>query len=587
MDGEPDEAASTDLPEEPGKLFKIGRLDSCDLMLNDDARPPEAQVVHREHAVIARDEHGAYHITLIGAGQCTFVEDVPMRNIKTSWQQHETPPVHLADGDTLRFGGDVSGKDAGYGAFKFMFYAPDATQPDRGVAPLVAAPKPMPKPRPPKPAGQPAAASHGSSAAMPRVPAVATNAAAITPATDGERRPCARRESDGGAAAAAAAAEAIQNASAEVAPAAARLEPVGGTASAIVLFSEPRSRAVLADGAAFVVTTRAGGYDLHAREAGTIGYLPGDADGGAWIILNGGTQRALRDGDKVAVDTGATARVEYVCRLPPRQSSEASPRQPAAGAAAASEAPRGAEEKAQELAALAAREAQLTSELVGHLQGKERSAAVRSIKAAHDAYVGVAVGAAAAVDAPANAARAAAAAAGVLKKVSNDAGKKRRREDKAEDAAVGKAMRREKHVSPAAPTGRAPGGQPKAPAKRDKRTYNNRTIARKERRVDKEQREQQQQPHGRHVYVDNSGGGGKGGGGSSGKGGGGFSGKGGGGSSGKGGSGFSGKGGGGSSGKGSSGKGGSGGFSGKGGGKGGKGGGGKGGGGKGRWVYQA
>jgi hypothetical protein len=191
---------------------------------------------------------------------------------------------------------------------------------------------------------------------------------------------------------------------------------------------------------------------------------------------------------------------------------------------------------AAELSSLAVRQAELTAGIVKGKTGKERSAALRSLGAAHNAHVSVAL---AAVDGsePEQAVRI---AANQLSKVANDYDKKRRREGKAADSAAGKAQRRDDHTLPRIAIGRSPGGTKKRDRHGDSRNFNNRTVARKARRVDEEERREVRITHG----------GGKG---SSGKGG---SGKG---SSGKGGSG-----------KGSSGKGG-----------GGKGGGGKGGGGKG------
>ena len=327
----------------------------------------------------------------------------------------------------------------------------------------------------------------------------------------------------------------------------------------ITIDAAPKAKASLADGAAFVVTTRNGNFDLHARSDG-IGYCGGAE--GSWVQLSAGSQRALRDGDKLSLAGGG----EYTCRLPPRAAAAAPPK-PAAAAPAATgqqQQQRAPAEAAQELAALTTREAQVTSELVGHLGGKQRSEAVRSLKIAREAYVSVAVGAASA-DGPAHAV---AAAAGSLKKVSNDVGKKRRREGKAAESNASKAQRLQQHAPPSAPLGTAPGGArtPKA-AKRDRRAFNNRTVIRKDKRVAPKMLDRIDVKHlqraangvvnppnfggARVVTIGGKGGGGKGSGG------------------GKGGGGKGGGGKGGGFGKGGSGKGGGGGGKGSGGGKGG------------------
>ena len=51
-------------------------------------------------------------------------------------EAHLARPVQLSDCDTLRFGGDVTGADAGYDKFVFMFRAPEAPEPDREAEPL-------------------------------------------------------------------------------------------------------------------------------------------------------------------------------------------------------------------------------------------------------------------------------------------------------------------------------------------------------------------------------------------------------------------------------------------------------------------
>ena len=76
------------------------------------------------------------------------------------------------------------------------------------------------------------------------------------------------------------------------------------------------------------------------------------------------------------------------------------------------------------------------------------------------------------------------AAAGKLKKVVNDSSKKRRRAEVSHDRAVQRAERRDGH---AASVPRAKHMRP-ATGKRDKRSYDNRTGARKRRRVQEDER---------------------------------------------------------------------------------------------------
>ena len=99
------------------------------------------------------------------------------------------------------------------------------------------------------------------------------------------------------------------------------------------------------------------------------------------------------------------------------------------------------------------------------------------------AFVGVALGAA--TGAPSE--HTVRVAANQLKKVADDVDKKRRREEKATGSAASQAQRRANHAvpDPRAPVGRAPGGRP---AKRDRRTFEGRTVARKKRRVEEDRR---------------------------------------------------------------------------------------------------
>ena len=341
------------------------------------------------------------------------------------------------------------------------------------------------------------------------------------------------------AAAAPAVATAAPRTAAPSAPAAtptpAALIPNGG-GSAVMLDGKPKSRTPLPEQLGFIAATRDGQFDLHAQ--GELSYSAGAA--GSWVLLSAGGQRRLHDGDRLQLSSA-----EYSCRLPAV---------PTMGTALPSPAPTqrplvdgggtvlgGAPAAASELAALATRQAELTAELVGGLTGKARSEAVRGLGAAHAAHVGVALAAVSGAE-PEQAMRI---AANQLSKVANDYDKKRRREEKAAGTASAKAQRRDSHAPPRVAVGRAPGGPKQTPAKRDRRTFENRTVQRKKQRVAADERQQQQQRHGpppppgqRVVTITGKGGGGKGG---SGKGGGGKGGggKGGGGkgSSGKGGSG--------------------------------------------------
>ena len=186
------EAGATDLPTAVGGTLEIGRLDSNDLVLSDPAFTSGFRV-HGKHAVVTLGADGGYVLSLIGKGQCTFVNEVPLQHISTPWQTHVSPDVMLADGDSIRFGGL---RAQNYLEFMFTVVAPGATQPDRETMPLIAAPavksKPRPPPRPvpmmppPSPHALPA-----SSAAVPAAPAsvdVMAPAAAASPAAPGPPR---------------------------------------------------------------------------------------------------------------------------------------------------------------------------------------------------------------------------------------------------------------------------------------------------------------------------------------------------------------------------------------------------------------
>ena len=474
VDGTLDEVGSVDLPTSPGSVFSIGRVPSSSLKLVDAALTD--QCVHREHATITLAEGGAYELRLVGKGMSTFINEVPLHHIALPWQTYEQPPVVLSDGDTLRFGGQPS---AGYSKFIYVFCAADAEQPDREASPLV--PAPTHKPNPAK-------------AAKPvrRTPVLPTQAAPSVPAhgTAPEL--------------AAAPAQALEG----VAIAARLTSPRGN----IELDSKPRDKTSLGDGVAFVVTTKVQGFDLHVQGAG-VSHARGTA---AAVELNVGAQRSLHNGDRLTLG-GCT----YTCMLPPELNSKPAPAASAALPSAALPAadPTATAETAQaaarELALLAEREAQVRAQLTSGLQGKQLREAQRGLSAAHDALVGVALGAATSTDAE----HAVRVAANQLKKVADDTDRKRRHEEVAAGTAATKAQRRQSHPAPAPPAQRTPVGR--APgAKRDRRTFENRTQARKKRRVEEDAR--------RHVEVVGGGSGagkgkgkgkGKGGGPSGGKGG--------------------------------------------------------------------
>ena len=146
---------------------------------------------------------------------------------------------------------------------------------------------------------------------------------------------------------------------------------------------------------------------------------------------------------------------------------------------AAAPAPSGkAADTAAELAGLAVKQAELTAGLVGSLVGKARSEALRGLSAAHAAHVGVALAAVGGREAE----HAVRVAANQLSKVANDTEKKRKREAKAAETATAKAQRLQSHDG-REPVGRAPGGHQAKAAKRDRRSFNNRTVIRKEKRV--------------------------------------------------------------------------------------------------------
>ena len=466
-----DEGGAVDLPDTIGGMLTVGRAATSQLQLTDEAFAHEPRV-HRAHATVSLTDAGAYELVLIGQGMATFVNDVALYHIPAPWQRYTQPPVLLADGDVIRFGGQPN---AGYVKFVFVVVAPDATQPDRAASPLVGAPAHKPKP---KPAPMLPPPPRPVTAAPPARPAAATPGATPVPA--------------------AAAGVAV--------PTVAIARLASAQHGDIPFDATPRAKTTIADGVAFVVTTRAGGYDLHVQRA-AVEYSRGAA--GSWVSLGVGGQRALRDGDRVSIEGR-----DYVCRgIPPERASGAAAPQsttvprtqtatppPAEGAAQ----PHGAEAAALELASLAERSAQVRAQLLSGKQGQERREAERTIAVAHDALVGAALGAAGGTTAE----HAARAAAVKLKKVADDFDKKRRRESNAAASASSKAERRERHRTPE-PVPRAPGG-PKGGTKRDRRAFENRTVARKKRRVAHEVRRVEIESGGGDGYGGFDGGSGKG-----------------------------------------------------------------------------
>ena len=446
-----------ELPSIPGAVFGIGRTAACGLKLIDtDAAQP---CVHREHAEIRVGEAGELTLTLVGKGQCTFVNGTALYHIALPWQTYEQQPVHLADGDELRFGGNVG---QGYSKFVYKLLAPGVARPDRDAHPLVAAPALLPKP---------------AKGAAPRVRATAQASVPAPPLAHAT----------------------LKSASA---PMLARLVAINGTTT-LQLDATPRAKTLLFDGAAIVIATRVGGFDLHVKRP-CVGYARAKAAAAA--TLKAGDQRALHHGDRVTLDAGNTV-VEFICELPQERAQAAASAAssstaasfatatPSAVAALAADSSGAASETPDELAArlavIAQEEGLIRSKLTSGLTGREQREAQRSLSAAHDALVGVALSAAAGTSAE----HAARVASNQLKKVADDADRKRRHEEAAHAAASAKAQRREDHAPPAPPQPRpdvvrAPGGRP---AKRDRRTYENRTVARKRRRLAQDER--------RHVEI--------------------------------------------------------------------------------------
>ena len=497
-----------------------------------DARPFAEKKISSLQAEISTGEEGVIFKSL--GRTFNFVNEMPLHATAKKYPTSS----RIYHGDVVRFGGGLDGKQNG-GLREHVFCV---EAPALGVRPAAEAAVPS---------ASPAASSAASPVAAPAaVPAVAAAAPAPAPTPT------------------AAAAAAIE----------ATLRGKGGCAD-VPLATQRRHKTLLGlAGApvAQIVATKDYGFDLHvlaggaaqvARAVFTAGFTEPTGQPGEWRVLPAGKQYALHQGDHLRVAGG-----EYVCELP---AARVQP-QPRSAPPAAAPQQAGRAEAAEELATLATRDAQLRGELTAGLSGAALRDAQRSLTAAHEAHVTMAMGAGAAPEQQQQAARA---AAGRLKKHVNDGGKKRKREQVADERDGHRAQRRDSHV-PAAPRPKPPqhGSATPRVAKRDKRTYNNRTVERKERRVDQDQRRQPPPPPPPQGFPSSYGGGkgggsGKGGEGHGGRGKGhGGRGKGGGSRGGKGGSSFGGRGGGGGGGGGGRGGGRSGGRGGRSGGRGGRGG---------------
>ena len=172
---------------------------------------------------------------------------------------------------------------------------------------------------------------------------------------------------------------------------------------------------------------------------------------------------------------------------PQQQRQQQPPPQPALDGEPATQ-----EAVATQLASLAKQDAGLRAQITAGLTGPTLRDAQRGLAAAHEAHVTMVMG----VGSAPTQQQASRTAAGKLKKHANDGEKKRKREEMSHGRAVHGAERRDTHV-PAQPRPKPPqqqhGSATPRVAKRDKRTYNNRTVARKVRRVGEDQRQQRRQ----------------------------------------------------------------------------------------------
>jgi len=243
---------------------------------------------------------------------------------------------------------------------------------------------------------------------------------------------------------------------------------------------------------AHIVATRDLGFDLHVQTGGAVAIAPPvvtpgfeEPSGapGDWKSLGAGAQRALKPGWFLRVGNA-----EYVCDFPAARtagpSTSSAPARLSASSAPA-QAPAaltaGRAARVEELGYHTLRSAQIRAELTAGNSGAHLRDTQRGVSAAQEALETVAVSAG---GTPEQLAQALRAAAGKLKKVVNDSSKKRRRAEVSHDRAVQRAERRDGH---AAPVPRAKHMRP-ATGKRDKRSYDNRTGARKRRRVQEDER---------------------------------------------------------------------------------------------------
>ena len=83
--------SASELPTEVGAVFSIGRTPTSTLKLIDDSVTEPR--VHRDHATITLTASGAYELKLIGKGQSTFVNEIPLYHVALPWQTYVQPPV--------------------------------------------------------------------------------------------------------------------------------------------------------------------------------------------------------------------------------------------------------------------------------------------------------------------------------------------------------------------------------------------------------------------------------------------------------------------------------------------------------------
>ena len=311
-------------------------------------------------------------------------------------------------------------------------------------------------------------------------------------------------------------------AAAAAAPKLTPLDPAGG--AAIVLASAaapPLNRTSVAAG--FITSNRNGSFDLHATGEG-VAYCRGAA--ASWVNLAPGSQRQIAAGALVEISG-----VRYRCDVPawrvgaaPAVSAAAAVSN-AAGAAGANEAAVAATglrpaAAAEELAAMAARTAQLHAGLAAGLTGQARSQALGGLRKLQAAQVTAAI-----AIAEGEPLRGLKQAAGQVAKAKNEAEKRQRRDGADGDRAAAKAQRRERHADKAAAPrrgvaggghgggGGSGGGGGGGGIRKDRRTYPNRTVARAANRRATDERRRV-----RFVGGGSSGGGGGGSGGGGGRG---------------------------------------------------------------------